>query len=85
MPNIKPISDLRNYTKVVEEVKYGERVYLIRNGHGCVAMINMQELDDIERELALYKLKGEFGKAEQSIIDEGLVSEEDPRSELGAF
>ena len=48
-------------------------------------MINMQELDDIERELALYKLKGESGRAEQLIIDEGLVSEEDPRSELGAF
>ena len=27
MPNIKPISDLRNYTSVLKEVKYGERVY----------------------------------------------------------
>ena len=34
MPNIKPISDLRNYTSVVKEVNYGSRVYLTQNGHG---------------------------------------------------
>ena len=33
MPNIKPISDLRNYTAVISEVAYGKRVYLTRNGH----------------------------------------------------
>ncbi len=49
MPNIKPISDLRNYTSVVKEVNYGSRVYLTKNGHGQIAMINMQELDDLER------------------------------------
>lgn len=27
MPNIKPISDLRNYTTVINEVTYGNRVY----------------------------------------------------------
>ena len=30
MPNIMPISELRNYTKVVKEVKYGNRVYLTK-------------------------------------------------------
>ncbi len=39
MPNIKPISELRNYTNVVKEVKYGNRVYLTKNGHGHIAMI----------------------------------------------
>ena len=33
MPNIKPVSDLRNYTTVVNEVKYGSRVYLTKNGN----------------------------------------------------
>ena len=28
MPNIKPISDLRNYTSVLKEVKYGERAWI---------------------------------------------------------
>ena len=40
MPNIKPISELRNYTSVLKEVKYGERVYLTRNGVGeCANLI----------------------------------------------
>ena len=43
MPNIKPISDLRNYTAVISEVAYGKRVYLTRNGHGQCAIIDMKE------------------------------------------
>lgn len=31
MPNIKPISDLRNYTEVLKEVDTANRVYLTRN------------------------------------------------------
>jgi len=34
MPNIKPISDLRNYTDVLREVDQTSLVYLTRNGHG---------------------------------------------------
>ena len=34
MPNIKPISDLRNYTDVLKQVDVSKRVYLTRNGHG---------------------------------------------------
>lgn len=67
MPNIKPISDLRNYTSVVSEVKYGSRVYLTKNGHGNITMIDMHELDEIEKELALYKFKYEMAIAEKSI------------------
>ena len=54
MPNIKPISELRNYTGVVKEVKYGNRVYKKKNGHGQIVMIDMKELDEMEKELALY-------------------------------
>ena len=57
MPNIKPISELRNYTNVVKEVKNGNRVYLTKNGHGHIAMINMRELDDLEKLLALYRFQ----------------------------
>lgn len=34
LPNIKPISDLRNYTEVLKEVKTNQPVYLTRNGRG---------------------------------------------------
>ncbi|MQN01058.1 MAG: prevent-host-death protein [Lachnospiraceae bacterium] len=83
MPNIKPISDLRNYTSVVKEVSYGNRVYLTKNGHGQIAMINMQELDDIEKQLALYKFEIEMQKGEKSIKEEETVSSEELRKELG--
>ena len=39
MPNIKPISDLRNYTEVLKEVDVSNRVYLTRNGHGEYAFL----------------------------------------------
>ena len=83
MPIIKPISDLRNYTEVTRDVSYGNRVYLTKNGHGDITMINMRELDDIEKELALYKFKYEMALAEQSIRTEGTVSEDDLAKELG--
>ena len=50
MPNIKPISDLRNYTAVINEVSYGNRVYLTRNGHGACAIIDMYELDELDKQ-----------------------------------
>lgn len=84
MPIIKPVSDLRNYTSVVNEVKYGSRVYLTKNGHGNITMIDMKELDEIEKELALYKFKYEMALAEKSIEEEGTISAEDLESELGA-
>ena len=37
MPNIKPISELRNYTEVLKQVDMSKRVYLTRNGHGMTA------------------------------------------------
>lgn len=83
MPNIKPISELRNYTAVVSEVGYGSRVYLTKNGHGNITMIDMDELDDIEKELALYKFKYEMAIAEKSIREEGTISADDLEAELG--
>lgn len=83
MPTIKPVSELRNYTKVINEVKYGNRVYLTKNGYGQIAMINMQELDEMEKELALYRFKLEMAKGEQSILEEGTISSEELKRELG--
>lgn len=83
MPTIMPISELRNYTNVVNNVKYGSRVYLTKNGHGQIAMINMKELDDMEKELALYRFKLEMEKGERSILEEGTISADDLKKELG--
>ena len=56
MPNIKPISDLRNYTTVINEVTYGNRVYLTRNGHGQCAIIDMECLHIKRQDLLILNL-----------------------------
>ena len=53
MPNIKPISELRNYTEVLKEVDETNRVYLTRNGHGEYAILTMAEVDELEKELGV--------------------------------
>ena len=83
MPNIMPISELRNYTKVVNNVKYGSRVYLTKNGYDQVTLINSKELDEIEKELATYRFMLEMEKGERSILEEGTTSSEDLKKELG--
>ncbi len=83
MPNIKPISDLRNYTAVINEVAYGNRVYLTRNGHGQCAVIDMKELDELDKQKALYQLMSKLNEAEISIHEEGTISADDLEKELG--
>lgn len=83
MPNIKPISDLRNYTAVINEVAYGNRVYLTRNGHGQCAIIDMKELDELDKQKALNQLMSKLNEAEISIREEGTISADDLEKELG--
>ena len=44
MPNIKPISDLRNYTEVLHDVAVGAPVFLTKNGRGRYALVDIQGL-----------------------------------------
>ena len=83
MPNIKPISDLRNYTAVVNEVSYGNSVYLTRNGHGSCAIIDIQELDELDKQKALNQLLMKLQEAENSVITEGTISADELENELG--
>ena len=71
------------YTKVVKNVRYGNRVYLTKNGYDQITLINSKELDELEKELALYRFKLEMEKGERSIIEEGTISSEDLKKELG--
>lgn len=38
MPNIKPISDLRNYSDVLRDVSVGAPVFLTKNGRGRLSI-----------------------------------------------
>ena len=58
MPNIKPVSDLRNYAEVLSEVHENEPVYLTKNGRGCYAIVDMDYVEEFER----LKAEAEFFK-----------------------
>lgn len=83
MPNIKPISDLRNYTEVLKDVDVTSRVYLTRNGHGEYAILTMAEIDELDRYRAAYTLFSELKKAEERAEKTGWIDIEDVEKELG--
>ena len=83
MPNIKPISDLRNYTEVLKEVDETNRVYLTRNGHGKYGILTMEEIDELDKYRAAYMLLTKLKEAEQEAEREGYISAEDVEKELG--
>jgi antitoxin (DNA-binding transcriptional repressor) of toxin-antitoxin stability system len=43
MPNIKPVSDLRNYNEVLKDIAVGEPVFLTKNGRGRFAILDIKE------------------------------------------
>jgi len=54
MPNIKPISDLRNYTAVLDTVAVGSPVYLTKNGRGCFTIVDMKEQEEQQEKAQKY-------------------------------
>ena len=85
MPNIKPISDLRNYTEVLKQVDTSNRVYLTRNGHGEYGILTMAEIDELDRYRAAYTLVSKLRKTEERADKEGLISADDVEKELEVF
>ena len=80
MPKILPVSDLRNYKAVISQVSYGNPVYLTKNGRGDVALVNIQELDELR---ALKGLFTELEKGEGSARKDGWISLDDAEKRLG--
>ena len=79
MPNIVPVSDLRNYKNVLGQVKYGNPVYLTKNGRGDYAIVDIRELDELH---ALKGLFSELEKGERSAREKGWISIDDAMSRL---
>jgi PHD/YefM family antitoxin component YafN of YafNO toxin-antitoxin module len=65
MPKILPISDLRNYTAVLNQVDVDKPVYLTRNGRGTYVI---SKIDDYSREVTVEDLIKEIKKGEQSLV-----------------
>lgn len=68
MPNIKPVSDLRNYNEVLKDISVGEPVFLTKNGRGKYAIVDINEY---ERTNAIIKLMSELSKGEKSAYEKG--------------
>lgn len=73
MPIIKPISDLRNYNSVLEDVRVGSPVYLTKNGHGCYTIMDINEQEEMQEKAKKYdKMVAELEV--MKMLNEGLMS-----------
>lgn len=77
MPNIKPISDLRNYSEVLREVSAGSPVFLTKNGRGRYAIL---DISDYEKANAAAALMNELAKGRCSGEEKGWLSPEAVRA-----
>ena len=75
MPNIKPISDLRNYSAVLQDVTVGSPVYLTRNGRGCYAIIDIAEYEEFQKEKVALRLMCELERGRKSGEENGWLSD----------
>lgn len=80
MPNIKPISDLRNYTEVLKETGEGAPVFLTKNGRGEYVILNMKDYDKMRATIALMS---ELQEGEKSAREQGWLSADEVEMELG--
>lgn len=80
MPNIKPVSALRNYNEVLRDIAVGEPVFLTKNGRGRYAIVDMEEF---EKTQATLKLMSELAKGEKSAKEKGYTELSEVEAILG--
>lgn len=82
MPNIKPISDLRNYSDVLRDVSIGAPVFLTENGKGRYVILDIQ---DYEKTEATLHFLNELEKGRKSGEANGWLSLNDVEKKLGVM
>ena len=75
-----PVSDLRDYNKVLSQVSYGHEVALTKNGTAKYAIIDIEELQRMRAERWLFT---ELRKSEIDIQENRLTDISDARKEFG--
>ena len=81
MPNILPVSDLRNYNEVLKNCKAGEPVFLTKNGRGKYVVL---DIEDYERDRAEKKLLMKLQEAEDAVKEgEGWLSLDELKAAMG--
>lgn len=80
MPNIKPVSDLRNYNQVLRDVSSGDPVFLTKNGRGRFVLLDIAEYEKMQ---ATIKLLSELARGEKSAEEQSWLSIRDLEESLG--
>lgn len=80
MPNIRPVSDLRNYNEVLNACQEHSPVYLTKNGRGKYVLM---AIEDYEKMKATIKMMANLEEGEKIARQEGWVTLDDFRSALG--
>lgn len=80
MPNIRPVSDLRNYAEVLKEISFDEPVFLTKNGRGRYAIVDIEEYEKIK---AIIKLMEKLAEGEKSAKENGWLSIDEVKDALG--
>ncbi|MDR3212420.1 MAG: hypothetical protein LBT71_00655 [Azoarcus sp.] len=80
MPNIKPVSDLRNYNEVLRDIDVGQPVFLTKNGRGRYAIL---DIHDYEKTQAALKLMAELAQGEASGKQQGWLTADEVEAALG--
>lgn len=63
MPNILPVSDLRNYNEVLKNCQVGEPVFLTKNGRGRFVVMDIEDYEHDKAEKKLLEKLQEAGAA----------------------
>lgn len=80
MTNIKPVSDLRNYAKVLRDITVGEPVFLTKSGRGKYVLLDMEEYDKTQ---ATMKLMADLARGRKAGEDLGWQSIDEVEAALG--
>lgn len=80
MTVIKPVSDLRNYNTVLEDVRLGAPVHLTVNGRGRYTIRDIAEDAEFEQTRAMLELMIALAQGRQSGESDDYVDAEDVRA-----
>ena len=81
MPNIKPVSDLRNYNEVLEDIGEGSPVFLTKKGRVKFVIMDIKEY---EKTQATIKLLSKLMKAENRVkSNDDWMNEDQVKEKLG--
>ena len=82
MPKIKPISELRNYSALLETVAPGDPIYLTRNGHGAYALVDIADQEDYICTKAALQFMCEMNRGMQAGEEQGWLTARQVRDSL---